>query len=201
MATELIDEYINRGAIEADTNFFLAKLSLVKKTFDEINSTEISIKSTGGTQQLVSSLNAVTTANITAAQSTNQLTKTQEQLEKQTQNNTKSATAEQKSTKDLADERALLTKALKDQEVSYANLYLTQGKNHPLTLQAKADVLETKGVLDDLNHSIGRYGDNVGNYSSAFQGYANTLRGLRGPQNYLVRHSVLAQIKQTNSGY
>lgn len=90
-----------------------------------------------------------------------------------------------KATKDMTDERAILTKALKDQEVSYANLYLTQGKNHPLTVQAKNDVLATKAVLDDLNQDIGRYGDNVGNYSSAFTGYANTLRGMRGPVKLL----------------
>jgi len=98
---------------------------------------------------------------------------------------TRASAAESKALRDSTDQRKQLTLALKDQEVRYANLYLTQGKNAAITLEAKKGVLETRAVLDDLNNGIGRYGDNVRNYSSAFTGYANTLRGLRGPTKLL----------------
>lgn len=97
----------------------------------------------------------------------------------------RASATESKALYDSTDQRKQLTLALKDQEVRYANLYLTQGKNAAATLEAKKGVLETRAVLDDLNNGIGRYGDNVRNYSSAFTGYANTLRGLRGPTKLL----------------
>ncbi|MDN3658927.1 hypothetical protein QWZ08_25005 [Ferruginibacter paludis] len=47
------------------------------------------------------------------------------------------------------------------------------------------DILEKNTQLKALDESMGNHQRNVGNYSSALTGYANTLRGLRGPTKLL----------------
>lgn len=48
-----------------------------------------------------------------------------------------------------------------------------------------AEAQRLHGQLTTIEQSVGQYNRNVGNYTSALTGYANTLRGLRGPTKLL----------------
>jgi hypothetical protein len=63
--------------------------------------------------------------------------------------------------------------------LSEAERNTTEGK----TLQT--DILDKSTLLKKLDGDMGNYQRNVGNYSSAFTGFALTLRGLRGPTKLL----------------
>jgi len=94
-------------------------------------------------------------------------------------------TTNQKVTADLTNEYKLLGKAVKESEQRYYNLALTQGRNSAIAKEALAESTALKNVQIELNRDTRIYTDNVGNYASAFTGYANTLRGLRGPTKLL----------------
>lgn len=90
----------------------------------------------------------------------------------------KTARGEANALKQLTDERAILNKALKEAEVRYANLFSVAGKTNAATVEAKNTVLGIRKAMDDLNHAIGRYGDNVGNYAGKFNGLGFSIRNI-----------------------
>ena len=80
------------------------------------------------------------------------------------------AAAEAKVAAQLMDEYGLLNKALKDQELRYKNLALTQGFESEAAQDALKTALDTRAVLDKLDTSLKNHQRNVGNYKSAFDG-------------------------------
>jgi len=80
------------------------------------------------------------------------------------------AAAEAKIAAQLTDEYGLLSRALKDQELRYKNLAITQGMESEAAQDALKTALDTRAVLDKLDTNLKNYGRNVGNYKSAFDG-------------------------------
>ena len=80
------------------------------------------------------------------------------------------AAAEAKIAAELTNEYALLNKALRDQELRYKNLALTQGFESEAAKEALQTALDTRNVLDKLDGNLRNYQRNVGNYKSAFDG-------------------------------
>ena len=78
-----------------------------------------------------------------------------------------------------------LTASLKQAEQNALSMGATFGATSPQFLEASNSVKILRDQVDSLEQPLGRFQRNVGNYSSAFTGYANTLRGLRGPTKLL----------------
>lgn len=91
-------------------------------------------------------------------------------LQKQKAKGTSQAVAEAKIAAQLTDEYAMLSKSLKEQEVRYKNLALTQGFESAAAKEALQTALDTRAVLDKLDGNLRNYQRNVGNYKSAFDG-------------------------------
>jgi hypothetical protein len=92
------------------------------------------------------------------------------ELEKQKAKGLSQAAAEAKIATELTNEYALLGKALRDQELRYKNLALTQGFESEAAKEALQTALDTRNVLDKLDGNLRNYQRNVGNYKSAFDG-------------------------------
>ena len=66
----------------------------------------------------------------------------------------------------------------------YDNMSRVQ-RNSVDGLSKKAEIQSLTTDLNKLEQETGRFGRNVGNYSSVLTGYVNTIRGLRGPTKLL----------------
>lgn len=97
-------------------------------------------------------------------------------LEKEKLRGAKASEAEGRLISRAADEYYQLGQALKDAELKYKNLALTQGLGHEQTQVALKDALAIRGVLDKVDQSLGNYQRNVGNYGSAFNGLGNSIQ-------------------------
>lgn len=82
---------------------------------------------------------------------------------------------------DASNEYKQFAAAVAEMATKAKNAQIVMGASHPVAMQLTEDARAAKAELDRLNQSTGNFTGNVGNYSSAFNGYANTLRGLRGP--------------------
>jgi hypothetical protein len=97
----------------------------------------------------------------------------------------KLSSKEQKDINDLSNDYKQLSIAYSDAALRAKNLALQQGSNSPAAKAAFAEANALGNKLKEVDALAGQYQRNVGNYSSAFTGYANTLRGLRGPTKLL----------------
>jgi hypothetical protein len=91
-------------------------------------------------------------------------------LQREKQRGLKQAEAEAKLAAQITDEYALLSKSLKDAELRYKNLALTQGLEAEASKEALQEALSIRSVLDKLDGNLRNYQRNVGNYKSAFDG-------------------------------
>jgi hypothetical protein len=137
-------------------------------------------------------LTKLTQANLDYAKSVANATAANKQAATTTATATKDAKAAEAAKKSEAKINDELTNtykqfslAVRDAELRAKNLQLTLGKNHPVAVEATKDALAMKMQIVELDASTGTYNRNVGNYSGALTGYANTLRGLRGPTKLL----------------
>lgn len=96
--------------------------------------------------------------------------KYEELLEKQKQRLGSQAAAEAKIAEQLTNEYYQLGQALKDAELRYKNLALTQGFESQAAKDALEQALSMRNVLDKLDGNLRNYQRNVGNYKSAFDG-------------------------------
>lgn len=92
---------------------------------------------------------------------------------------------ESRLTQDLANTYKQYSLAARDASIKAKSYSLELGASHPLTIQATKDALEMNTKLKELDATTGVYNRNVGNYSSVLTGYANVLRGVRGPTKLL----------------
>ena len=86
------------------------------------------------------------------------------------------AQAEQKIAQQAANEYYQLGQALKDAELKYKNLALTQGFQHEQTQVALKDALAIRATLDKVDGALGNHQRNVGNYASAYNGLGNSIQ-------------------------
>src|SRR6478609_8697112 len=91
-------------------------------------------------------------------------------LAKEKQKGASQAQAEARIADKLSNDYYQLGQALKDAENKYKSLYLTAGKDNPLTKQALKDAQSTRAILNDIDQNLGNYQRNVGNYASGFNG-------------------------------
>jgi hypothetical protein len=92
--------------------------------------------------------------------------------------------AEQKATADAANEYKQLSLAYNEAALRAKNLQIV-APNSDAAKQATKEAAELGAYLKQLDESVGQHQRNVGNYSSALTGYANVLRGMRGPVKLL----------------
>lgn len=86
--------------------------------------------------------------------------------------------AERKMLNDLSNEYLQLNKSLKEQEVRYLNLAITQGRESAAAKEALKTALDTKNILKQLDADLGNHQRNVGNYASGFNGLNHSIQGL-----------------------
>jgi len=185
MAEELISSYIDRSAIKADTDFLLTQLKSVADAYTSLSGSKVNLSFANGIQSTTSNLNSLNQSLKQTATASNQAGTAIGNMAKEQAAAAKAALAEQKINDQLSNDYLQLSKAYNDAALKYKNYALTLGANHPITLQAQQEAIQMGNTLKELDAGVGQYGRNVGNYSSAFQGYANTLRGLRGPTKLL----------------
>jgi hypothetical protein len=73
MATELISEYIDQAAIKAQTDFFISQLAALKKAYEDINNSSITLKGASTTKELAAGLNSVANASKIASDAQDRL--------------------------------------------------------------------------------------------------------------------------------
>jgi hypothetical protein len=105
--------------------------------------------------------------------------------QKQNDQTVKQIVKEEKAISDLSNDYKQLSIAYNDAALKAKNLALQQGSNTPAAKAALEEARILGDKLKEVDYLTGSYTRNVGNYSSAFTGYANTLRSLRGPTKLL----------------
>lgn len=124
-------------------------------------------------------------AKLNEAKAATEVSKAKTTEAKASQQSTKAKQDEKKVMAELSSEYKILSKAAAEASLRAKDYALTLGSSHPITKQATAEALALNTKLKELDASTGVYNRNVGNYSSVLTGYANTLRGLRGPTKLL----------------
>lgn len=90
-----------------------------------------------------------------------------------------------KTANDVGGAYGNLSRQYTEAALAAKNYYLALGPQSDVTKKAITDAKGLGDQLMALDASVGQHQRNVGNYSSALTGYANTLRGLRGPTKLL----------------
>jgi len=207
---ELISEYVDLAAIKAQTNDFIAELERVKKAYTDLANSKLAVqgsqtlpdmssnvrKATIDTQNYIKTQQQLVSSQRAQIQLENELIK-QAQLkakviadnargvEKTSKANTAALKKEAVDAESVSNDYKQLSLAYNDAALKAKNLQIVLGANHPIAVQATKDATEQGEYLKKLDESVGQHQRNVGNYSSALTGYANTLRGLRGPTKLL----------------
>jgi len=204
MAEELISSYLDINALKAQTDFFLNQLSAIKKSYDEINNTQVSLKGSNSSCELVNSLNQITTASNQVADAQNRLAQardviqTQKQLSEavktfessereaiktsklKNQESGKSialSAKEQKAIDDLSNDYKQLSLAYADAALKAKNLGLAQGFETKAAKEAAAYANSLGDILKKADAVTGTFNRNVGNYPK-LEGITNALSGL-----------------------
>ena len=168
MAEDRIDSVIDRAAVSGE----------IKATSAEIEQLIALIQSTKGANVNVMNAKNMTEYNaavktLTAEQY--KLVQSQSQLAKAVAATTKAQEQESRLTKNLTNEHKLLSLAVADAQKKYFNLAITQGRLHPLSVQALADANAYKAKLVQLNQDVKTFNDNVGNYGKSATSYMGNL--------------------------
>lgn len=191
MGTERVDSIYDIPALQAEQDAFIGFLKQSKEAIIDLNNQRITVKGSNlsefpqaqkDLQTAIDKTNASTAAATTAAANYDKAQKAQAAATKAAATEARTANKIQN---DLANTYKQFSLAAAEASIKAKTYSLELGANHPITIQATKDALEMNTKLKDLDATTGVYNRNVGNYSSALTGYANTLRGLRGPTKLL----------------
>lgn len=199
MADELISSYIDLAAIKGETDGMISEIQRLIDSYNSLKSAKISASTSNNqpdfsasikqadkdTQNLIKTQRDLIAVKRDRAKLDLDLIKIRQQSNKEQSTTVKNTQLEQKQAYELANTYKQYSLAAAEASNRAKSYSLELGATHPVTIQATKDALEMNTRLKDLDATTGVYNRNVGNYSSAFTGYANTLRGLRGPTKLL----------------
>jgi len=185
-----VDSIYDIASLQAEQDRFLSFLADSKAAIVDLNNQRVTIKSadistfTQASEQMNKTINQSTTATTNAATATKQLTLAQAQARQATLEHNAALKSQVISNNAAAGSYIQMEQNLKQLVLQYKNLSVAD-RNSATGQGLQKQILETNTNLKTLDAGIGNYQRNVGNYSSAFQNYALTLRGLRGPTKLL----------------